>query len=188
MGKRAGDVAETHQRIVEATVRLHERLGPAATTISAIAAEAGVTRLTVYRHFPDERALFAACGAHWASGHVLPDPDAWTRIPDALKRLHAALTDLYRFYRAAEPMLSNMRRDRSALPADMLEHSAAEETRQRDILLKPFATRGGRRTRLRAILGHAREFTTWRSLCLDHGLSDRDAVKAMVDLASSYAD
>jgi AcrR family transcriptional regulator len=182
MSKRADDVAETRRRIVEATVRLHETVGPAATTISAIAKQAGVTRLTVYRHFPDERALFAACGAQWASGQVLPDPESWTRIPDPVQRLRTALSDLYRFYRAAEPMLTSVQRDRSALPEELRAESAAAEARQREILLEPFPVRGRRRARLRAVLGHAMSFDTWRSLCRDHGLSDRDAIRTMLDL------
>ena len=76
MARRADNVTGTRQRIVEATVALHGTVGPAATTVSAIAEAAGVTRLTVYRHFPDEDALFAACTAHWAAGQVLPDPAA----------------------------------------------------------------------------------------------------------------
>ena len=73
---------QTRQRIVEATVELHGSVGPAATTIAAIAEAAGVTRLTVYRHFPDDGALFAACSAHWISRQQLPDPGAWSQIDD----------------------------------------------------------------------------------------------------------
>jgi len=63
--RRAEQVDQTRQRIVETTAELHGSVGPAATTIAAIADRAGVTRLTVYRHFPDDAALFAACSAHW---------------------------------------------------------------------------------------------------------------------------
>jgi hypothetical protein len=55
--------------------------------------------------------------------------------------------------------------------------------------VEPFAgscTRAQRR-RLRAVVGHAVSFGTWRSLCLQHGLSDREAVEAMVTLALSTA-
>ena len=79
MRKRADDVAATRQRIVEAAVRLHGTIGPAATTISALAEEAGVTRLTVYRHFPDDLALFTACSAHWAAGQICPTRRHGTR-------------------------------------------------------------------------------------------------------------
>jgi len=37
-------------------------------------------------------------------------------------------------------------------------------------------------SRLRAVAGHAISFWTWRSLCLDHGLSDTEAVDAMTGM------
>jgi AcrR family transcriptional regulator len=183
MRKRAEDVAETRQRIVEAAVRLHGTIGPAATTVSALAEEAGVTRLTVYRHFADDTALFLACSEHWASGRVLPDPSLWSRIGDPEERLRTALADLYRFYRDEEPMLTNVWRDRASLPSALRERTDATESERRDLLLQPFASRGARRKRLRAVLGHATSFWTWRSLCLDQGLTDREAVQAMTALA-----
>jgi AcrR family transcriptional regulator len=70
-------LSQTRQRIVEATVALHGSVGPAATTIAAIADRANVTRLTVYRHFPDETTLFNACSAHWLSQRQPSDPGAW---------------------------------------------------------------------------------------------------------------
>lgn len=83
--------SETRQRIVEATRALHEAVGPAATTITGIAERAGVQRLTVYRHFPDERALIGACSADWSADHPLPDPASWAGVADAKSRLRAAL-------------------------------------------------------------------------------------------------
>src|SRR5579859_1136935 len=100
MRRRAEHVDQTRQRIVEATVELHGTVGLAATTIAAIADRAGVTRLTVYRHFPDEAALIGACSAHWISQQQPPDPGTWSRIGDPAERLRAGLADLYRFYRA----------------------------------------------------------------------------------------
>jgi len=188
MRKRADDIAETRQRIVEAAVRLHGSIGPAATTVSALAEEAGVTRLTVYRHFPDDQSLFTACSAHWAAAQVMPDPQAWIRIDDPTERLRTALSDLYRFYRGAESMLTNIRRDRAALPDAIRERNGATDARYRDLLLQPFTVSGARRKRLRAVLGHAVSFWTWRSLCLDHRLSDREAVEAMTALVRATAE
>jgi AcrR family transcriptional regulator len=188
MGKRAEDIAATRRRIVEAAVHLHGTIGPAATTISALADQAGVTRLTVYRHFPDDLALFAACRAHWASGQVMPDPQAWSRIGDPARRLRAGLSDLYRLYRGAERMLTNIRRDQAAVPSQLRERTDAADALHRDVLLQAFAARGSRRRRLRAVLGHAVAFSTWRSLCLDQGMSDTEAVQAMTTLALATAD
>ncbi len=188
MRKRAEDIAATRRRIVEAAVRLHGTIGPAATTISALADEAGVTRLTVYRHFPDDLALFTACSAHWASGQVMPDPQAWSRIADPAQRLQAGLSDLYRFYRAAEPMLTNVRRDRDGVPSEIRERTDAADASYRDVLLQAFAVLGPNRRPLSAVLGHAVSFWTWRSLCLDHHLSDPEAVNAMTLLALAAAE
>jgi AcrR family transcriptional regulator len=187
MGKRAEDVDATRQRIVEATVRLHGTVGPAGTTIAGIAAEAGVTRLTVYRHFTDEDALFAACTAHWAAQQVPPDPDAWGRVSDPEDRVRTALADLYRFYRDGEQMLTLSHRDRAALPAALREQLAARDLRWRDLLLGPFRVRGERRRRVAAVLGHTLAFPTWRSLCVDQGLSDAEAVDAMTALVLATA-
>ena len=187
MRKRADDVSLTHQRIIEAAVRLHGTIGPAATTISALAEEAEVTRLTVYRHFPTDLELFAACSQHWASGQVLPDPQAWSEVRDPELRLHSGLSDLYRFYRTGEPMLTNVRRDRASLPAELRAQTDATDARFCDVLLKPFAVRGGRRKRLRAVLGHAVSFWTWRSLCMEQGLSNREATEAMSAMVMATA-
>src|ERR1700750_1329950 len=100
MRRRAEQVDQTRQRIVDAAVALHGSVGPAATTIAAIAETAGVTRLTVYRHFPDDDALFGACSAHWISRQQLPDPGAWSRIGDPAARLRAGLAGPYPFHRA----------------------------------------------------------------------------------------
>ena len=81
-GRRDSRRQRMRQRIVEATVELHQTVGMARTTISAIAEKAGVQRLTVYRHFPDERALFYACTEHWSAANLPPDPVSWSQIAD----------------------------------------------------------------------------------------------------------
>jgi AcrR family transcriptional regulator len=189
MDKRAQDVASTRQDIVEAAVRLHGSVGPAATTVSAVAQEAGVTRLTVYRHFPDAETLFAACSAHWGSSQTYPDVAAWLKVRDPAERLGVALADLYRFYAEGEPMLTRIHRDVAALPATIQQRNAAAEVAQLEALLAPFTMVRGpaRRRRLTAVLRHAMSFWTWRSLCLDGGLTQREAVDAMAALVLTTA-
>jgi AcrR family transcriptional regulator len=189
MDKRARDVATTRQDIVEAAVRLHGSVGPAATTVSAVAEEAGVTRLTVYRHFPDTEALFAACSAHWGSSQTYPDVAAWLDVDDPADRLRFGLADLYRFYAEGEPMLTRIHRDVAALPATIKQRNAAADEAQLAALLAAFtAVRGAaRRRRLTAVLRHAMSFWTWRSLCLDGGLTQREAVDAMTTLVLTTA-
>lgn len=181
MTKRAEQVDQTRLRIVEATVELHGTLGPAATTIAAIAERAGVTRLTVYRHFADDEALFAACSAHWTAQQKQPDPGAWARIDDADERLRVGLTDLYRFYRDGEPMLSHVHRDWATLPATIRRGLEAQERGYQDVLLAPLGE-VGETPRLRALVGHAVSFWTWRSLCFERGLSNDEAAGSLCEL------
>jgi AcrR family transcriptional regulator len=185
MNKRAEQVETTRQRIVDAAVALHGSVGPARTTIAGVAEHAGVTRLTVYRHFADDEALFSACSSHWLSQQRLPDPAAWSELADPLKRLHAGLTDLYRFYRDGEPMLRRIYADWAALPERHRTDLAKRDTFFCDRLLEPFPAPGS--GRLRAVVAHSVSFWTWRSLCHDNGLSNRDAVQAMTGLAAMTA-
>src|ERR671917_2473732 len=97
--KRAEKQEETRLRIVRATLELHESVGPALTTRSAIAESAGVTRPTVYSHFPDDLSLGKACSSLELSDNPLPDPRPWQEISDPEERLRSALTDLYSYFR-----------------------------------------------------------------------------------------
>ncbi len=184
--QRAESQAETRRRIVEATVELHGSVGPAKTTISAIAELAGVQRLTVYRHFPDDQSLFRACSGHWAVQHPRPDPSRWTEVADPTERLRVALGELYAYYRATEAMSTNVRRDLPQMP--VLQEVAARFAPYWDdvraALRRSWKTRGHRRKLLRAAVGHAVDFDTWKSLALSQDLSDADAVELMVSLVS----
>ena len=169
--KRAEQEAETRQRIVDATVELHRTVGPARTTISAIAETAGVQRLTVYRHFPEEKELFAACGTAFMGADPPPMPGQFDEIEPALRAL-------YGWYRRQAPMLANVQRDAPAMPAlaEVADPTPLLDA-TRDHLL------GGRRGKLaRAALGHALAFSTWQSLDRQ-GLTDAQAAKLMAGLA-----
>src|SRR5512132_3547504 len=108
MKRRAELEEQTRARIAESAAALHEELGPARTSISAVAERAGVRRSTVYRHFPDEPALFAACSAHWAAANPVPDLDRWAAIEDPDERLRRSLEELYAYYRRTQGMLDNL--------------------------------------------------------------------------------
>jgi len=186
MRKRAEQIDQTRQRIIDAAVHLHGTVGPAETTIAGIAREAGTTRLTVYRHFTDEAAIFAACSAHWLSGQVPPRPDEWVGITDPIERVRAGLTDLYRFYRDGRSMLTRIYRDLDALPAGHRHMMIERDLYHSDVLLDPFRA-GAKDRRLRAVLAHAVSFGTWRSICIDNKLSDREAVEVMTALVAGTA-
>jgi AcrR family transcriptional regulator len=189
MKRRAERQEETHRRITEAAVEMHQSLGPANTTISAIAERAGVQRLTVYRHFPDERALLAACSAHYSAGNPRPDPDSWAGISDPEERLGTALTETYEYHRRTEPMMSRVLRD-AEVYAPVTEASAPYRRhwdRARYALVAGWGVDDRRLKTLLAALGHTLDFWTWRSLVGDQGLSDEEAVEMMVGMVRSSA-
>src|SRR5215204_1260615 len=111
MKRRAQRMQETRQRIAEAAIELHRTVGPARSTVSAVAEKAGVQRHTYYAHFPEIKDLYQACTAHYLQRNPLPDPSLWAEIADAEERLRVALSEVYAYYGGNEPMLANVLRD-----------------------------------------------------------------------------
>ena len=181
--KRAEDEERTRARIVDAAETLHGSLGPARTSISAVAEHAGVTRATVYRHFPDDESLFLACSSQWLARQPVPDPATWTSYDGPTDRLRAGLADLYRYYREGQAMITLVHRDADVVPQRVREARVEQQERWLATLLQPFP--GRRRKTLRAAVGHAVAFTTWRSLCVEQGLTDRAAIDLLVGLVSA---
>lgn len=168
-------------------MKLHGTVGPRRTTFSGVAKEAGVQRATVYSHFPDEAALFAACSAHYWAANPMPDPQRWPEISDPRARLRQALAEMYEFFRATEGMLEKTSRD-----APLVEGMAAPVAAFRayvDAVVTAIVAgrpeRGKARLRVRAAVGHAVSFTTWQSLVREQGLSDSEAVAMMAALVES---
>jgi AcrR family transcriptional regulator len=174
---RAAGMDRTRGRITKAAIDLHGSVGPAATTMSAVAANAGVTRTTLYRHFPDEDALFAACSAEWLTANPRPDIAAWAAIADPVERLGTALRELYAYNRATEQMRANLLRDIDIVPLPIAAAISAFPTAMRDVLEVGWPVDGI--DLRRAALGHAVGFETWRSLVRE-GLDDREAAALMV--------
>ena len=177
MVRRAELVDGTRQRIVEAAVELHTTIGPARTTISALAETAGVTRVTVYRHFPDEDELFAACRNHWIERHPPPDLLRWQTLPSPQERLRRALRDLYRWYRRHGDELFPIHRDVTTMPESVREAMRAADERMAGALISGVGGRGRASRRLQAAARHVVSFGTWRSLAIDQGLSDSEAAE-----------
>lgn len=181
------DPPETRRRIVEAAIQLHTTIGPARTTISAIAARAGVQRLTVYRHFPEDEDLFRACVVQGWERFPPPAPHPWTRIRDPERRLRVALTELYTYYGQVGDAFLVLLRDFEHVPtlAALNAPYFAKWEEMRDVLAVGWRRRGRRRRRLLAALGHALDLNTWHSLIRERELPDSDAVDLLLGLVRS---
>ena len=181
MKRRAESQQQTRRRITESAVELHGTLGPSRTSMSAVAAHAGVRRSTLYRHFPDEAALFDACSAHWAAGNPPPDLLAWSMLDDPERRLTTALGELYDYYGRTEAMLENLFRDELTVPIVRERFGAFRGyfVAAHEILMNGRKLRGAAKLRTQAAVGHAIAFSTWKSLVREQGLDDDAAVALM---------
>jgi AcrR family transcriptional regulator len=177
--KRADTMERTRRRITEAAVELHGSVGPSRTTISAIAERAQVQRQTVYRHFPTESDLYAACSQHFYERDRWPDPASWRAIADPSERLASALDQLYAYYERNQAVWTNVLRDEKLVDAVASALTAfwAFLDEAADALVAGRQVRGGRRRILRAATRHAVDFNTWRSLTRDGGVSRAAAIE-----------
>ena len=175
--RRAESQDATRRRIVQAAVDLHGTVGPARTSVSAIAARAGVQRHTVYRHFPDESALFSACTKHFLAQQPPPDIGRWRAIEDSGMRLRRGLAELYTYYERNEAMIAHVLRDSDTVPVGggfrALQSNAANALQPR--------SKASQGRQLRAVLALATDFHTWRTF-FHAGLSSDDAARAMAKL------
>ncbi len=185
--RRAKSEAETRSRIVDATVALHLSVGPARTTVKAIAERAGVQRATVYNHFPDLDALFEACNAHYYERHPMPDPAEWMSIDPPAKRFSIALDELYAWYEETEQMLTVGIRDIDAVPPAAREAFFGYFDHVRDVLVAGRRERGHLRRTVSAAIGHAISFVTWRSLVREQSLTRTEAVSLMAATVDAAA-
>jgi AcrR family transcriptional regulator len=186
--QRAERQQNTRRRITEATIELHRTVGPAATRITEIARRAGVQRVTVYNHFPDEASLLAACSSHWRALHPAPAAARWRATADPGERLRLGLRELYGWYRETEPMTANVLRDAEIVSslAPIVERGlGAYLDSVRRILAEPIRVRGRRRKRVEAAVRAAVDFHLWHALA---PLGDADAAElaaGMVELAAN---
>jgi AcrR family transcriptional regulator len=182
--RRAELEAETRRRITESAVELHGTVGPSRTSMSAVAERAGVRRSTLYRHFPDEGALFEACSAHWSAANPPPDVSAWAAIADPDERLRTAIAELYAYWRRTERMIANLLRDEATNENVRRRfgafHAYMEAARQ--VLMQGRRERGQARARVQAAIGHALAFGTWRSLVREQGLGNSQGAELVLGL------
>lgn len=185
---RAENELRTRTRIVEAAVALHSEVGPALTTVSAIAARAGVGRPTVYRHFPDDLSLYTACSTHGVKIHPMPDPEKWLRLADPAMRTQIALRELFSYYQRHERRLSNILRDAESIPAIRQANETVISVRlrrMREVLIAGWAMENS--TTLAAAVATVLHFYTWRLMTRDQLMDDDRAVALGVAIVTCAA-
>ncbi len=196
--KRAERQEETRLRIAQATLELHETLGPSLTSISAIAERAGVGRPTVYSHFPDELSLGKACSSLELSDNPLPDPSPWQAIADPERRMRVALGKLYAYFRRRERLWTNILRDQEmphsnddpeAHEADavIMEPIFVHWARMKETLAEGWRASDGSLQLLHGAIGLALDFQTWRTMVRTQDLNDEQAIELMVGMVRCAA-
>jgi AcrR family transcriptional regulator len=179
--RRAERHEETRQRIVDATIELHESIGAARTTISEIAKRAGVGRVTVYRHFPDEETLFYACSGHYFSQHPFPDLARWRQISGPVDRLQSGLRETYGWHEENAQMIGMALAEARDLPIMAPYHAYWDDAA--DTLAAAWRARGRRRASLKAAIALALSFDTHRTLIHEQGLGVDQAIELVTRLA-----
>ena len=184
--QRAESQEQTRRRIVEAAVALHTTLGPAHTSMVAIAKRAGIERPTLYRHFPTMSDLFSACSSHLWAQNPPPDPEPWLKINDPEVRLRQGLMELYTYYSDHELGLWKILRDLEDMPElrPFAARRIAHRLRVRDVLARAWPDRGPQQQFLIAALAHAIDFFAWRSL-RRQGLTNEGAIELIVGLVQA---
>jgi AcrR family transcriptional regulator len=184
MKRRAERMQETRRRITEAAVELHQTVGPARATVSAIAEKAGVQRHTYYAHFPEIKDLYRACMGHNLERNPVPDPSRWAEISGPEERLRVALSEVYAYYSRQEAMISNVLRDAALDPIlqeTMVPIYQYWET-VRDVIADAYEASGEQRSALLGAIALAQDFQTWHTLVRQQELSQDRAVELMVGM------
>lgn len=178
---RAEQQEQTRRRIVDAALELHRTAGPAESSFSAVAERAGVQRSTLYRHFPDDRALFLACSGLHLDEHPFPDAARWRAITSPRARAERGIADVYAYWAENESLIANVLRDGERDPVlhEVNELRMGEPLAlARDVIVEAWPERA-RTPRLVAGAALAVDFRTWQTLVRRNGLDQADAAALM---------
>jgi AcrR family transcriptional regulator len=175
MVKRRDKVEETKRRIAKATYELHSTIGPALTTVALISDRARLPRQTVYRNFANQLEIFRSCIAFGLEMNPLPDPSRWESIADPGERLQIGLTELYRWFEATEPVMTNSLRDFGAVPESAEAMQPVGEVFGR---MYQALSQGWDGPAVSPVLSLAVDFSTWKKLHREQGM----ASSAIVDM------
>lgn len=107
----------------------------------------------------------------------MPDHRRWPEIADLEERAHVALSEMYSYYEENNADLERLLPDIELLPVSLQDEFAEQFAEMARALVQGSRRRGRPRQRLEAVAGHLVSFSTWRSLTVDQGLSNTEAVK-----------
>jgi AcrR family transcriptional regulator len=179
MVKRRDKVEDTRRRIAKATYELHSTVGPALTTIALISERAGLPRQTVYRNFGTQLEIFRNCIAFGLELNPLPDPKRWQSISDPGERLQVGLTELYQWFEATEPVMTNSLRDFGAVPESAEAMQPVGHVFQR---IYETLNQGWEGSKVAPVLSLAVDFATWKKLRREHGMPSSAIVELWLDV------
>ncbi len=184
--ERARRQAQTRWRIVDAAVSVHEEVGPVRATVAEIARRAGVQRLTVYNHFPEDADLVAATLARVLANHPPPDPLPWVEEVDPARRTRRAIREVHAWYLVGERALTHFERDAAGDTAMRAAIEAARrpwEQAARAVLSAGLPASA----RVRAAIGLALSFAAWQRLVRFEGLAADEAVEVLAGAVAAAA-
>ncbi|MEA2144417.1 MAG: hypothetical protein QOG59_4 [Solirubrobacteraceae bacterium] len=172
---------DTRRRIEEAAARLFTRNGYTATTMQAIATEAGVHVQTIYLAYGTKPALLAACAVRLVAGDEGPEtPPAerrWAREVAAAHDPHAKIVRYVQQVADVSPRITPL--------IDVLRATAPAEP---DVAMFLDEMERGRREGALQLLGHGAPPGTWQDgLTPDHvaditfAIASPDTLRALTD-------
>jgi AcrR family transcriptional regulator len=182
--RRAARKDEVRRRIVEAAVVLKQTKASGELSVAEVAEQAGVGRVTVYRHFPDLDVLRQASSQRFFAQNPPPDPSRWAAIANPHARLRAGLSEAHAYHRRTERMVGKMKADEAEVrdPYRRLWRAGG------GVLAAPFGLTGEAARRLGAAIDMGLSFEAWRMLVRDQGLNDEQALDLMLRLCTAAAE
>jgi len=179
-------MAETRQRIVDATIALHAEQGSSRTTYAMIAERANVAIPTVYNYFPTLTDLFGACITDTTSRAPVVGPKTLAGASDPGHRLAALVPALFARYRFLVPWLRWSQHEAHLIPELGAFHARFRE-QHLQLIRDAIAPRGGRRAAAAAVglVEVLTRYSSWETLTKDHGFSDDQAAAAVLGVLRS---
>ncbi len=174
-------MAETRQRIVDATVALHAEQGPSRTTYAMIAERADVATPTVYNYFPTLTELFGACIGDTTSRAPIVGPKTMAGMSDPGQRLAALVPAVFARYRFLSRWLRWSQHEAHLIPELGAFHARFRE-QHLQLIRDAIAPRGGERAAAATVglVEVLTQYSSWETLTHDHGFSDDQAAATVL--------